>query len=149
MLSSPLSFPSDFPNLRVVHFGKSTCSPGATVFQVFPEKHPVLFSAPEGNTHTHTHSHTQNLIFSPEKIDVSPRNRANFLGVSMGKEKFFRSFKPIEGAVEALKEMQAHPALEVWVIGALEVGCQMFKEKPDRNVGGDFCVFFLRTDRNS
>ncbi|CAK9021269.1 unnamed protein product [Durusdinium trenchii] len=30
-------------------------------------------------------------------------------------ENFFNSFKPIEGAIEALKEMQAHPQLEVFL----------------------------------
>lgn len=84
--------------------------------------------------------------FLPRKIDVSPRNRAN-CSAFLGKEKFFRSFKPIEGAVEALKEMQAHPALEVGSPGPWRL-VKMFKEKPDRNAGGEMC-FFSQTDRNS
>lgn len=40
-----------------------------TVFEVFPEKHPVLFSAPEGNTHTWA----ERIWFSPLKNRCFPQ----------------------------------------------------------------------------
>jgi 5'-nucleotidase len=36
----------------------------------------------------------------------------------LSQENFFRSFEPIEGAVEALKEMQAHPSVDVFLCTA-------------------------------